>query len=353
MTDTVTLTELATEDIVANPVDSAPRVWKALAGKLPPLDATTTALADFVREAGRSAVPGPIAETLLVARPLLATGFVVPDGPLTYAAGGLRVRYAHPDADSRVGPFGAAGTDRTLRVSGVLARVPWARTAAEVVVLTRAPLGPVLLRLDPARAVLQPGVNIAGEPRDTLVLNDIEIPSDRVRPIDAEVLAEARTRAALARAALMAGAAQRCVELTVRHTTTRHQFGRALRDFQAVKQEEAKLIEETALVSAAVAAAATALDNDGAAAQFAAAVAKAQASESAAEITRIGHQLHGAIGFTELTPLRLATMRLWSWRDEDGDETEWARYLGERALRAGADGFWSLITTPGGGVTLS
>jgi acyl-CoA dehydrogenase len=353
MSDTMTLTDFAVAGTAAHPIDSVPEVWKALADKLPTLDATTIELADFVREVGRCALPGPIAETLLVARPLLATGFTFPDGPLTYAAADLQVRYAHPDAESRVGPFGAAGTDRTMRVSGVLPRVPWARTAAEVVVLTRAPMGPVLLRLDPARAALQPGVNIAGEPRDTLVLNDVEVPSDRVRPIGEETLTEVRTRAALARAALLAGAAQRCVELTVQHTTTRRQFGRALRDFQAVKQEEAKLIEETALASAAVEAAAAAVDNVGAAADFAVAVAKAQASESAAEITRIAHQLHGAIGFTELTPLRLATTRLWSWRDEDGNEGEWGRYLGGRALSAGAEGLWALVTSSGGATARS
>ncbi|KZM71315.1 acyl-CoA dehydrogenase [Nocardia terpenica] len=347
MIDTALLAEFAAEDIVAHPAESAPGVWQALADRLPAPDATTGELVALVREVGRLAVPGPIAETLLVARPLLASGLEIPSGPLTYAFGDLRVRYAHPDSDSRVGPFGAAGTDHTVRVSGVLHRVPWARTAVEVVVLTRGPMGPVLLRLDPTAAILQRGANIAGEPRDTLVLNDIEVPADRVLPIGGAVPAEARTRAALARAALMAGAAQRCVELTVRHTTTREQFGRALRNFQAVKQEEAKLVEETAVVSAAVTAAATALDKGGAAAEFGTAVAKAQASESAAEITRIAHQLHGAIGFTELTPLRFATMRLWSWRDEDGAEGDWGRYLGRRVLRAGAAGLWSLLTSSG------
>ncbi|WP_223184525.1 acyl-CoA dehydrogenase [Streptomyces sp. CBMA152] len=157
----------------------------------------------------------------------------------------------------------------------------------------------------------------------------------------AELLDEARLRY-LARSALIAGAAERCLDLMVAHTTARTQFGRPLSRFQAVKQEEARLIEEAALVRAAVQAAAAPLDTGGAASHFAVAAAKTQASASAAEITRIAHQLHGAIGITRLHPLHLATTRLWSWRDEDGDETHWARRLA-RPLTATA--LWPTLTT--------
>ncbi|GHF76469.1 acyl-CoA dehydrogenase [Kitasatospora xanthocidica] len=295
---------------------------------LPSPGASTAQLLAAAQEAGRRAVPGPLAETALVARPLLRrAGLPVPDGPLGYAvAPELTIRYARPAA-SPVGSAGCSGDDDTLLVTGTLRRVPWARTATAVVVLATAPSGPVLFTLAPDRAVLAPGVNLAEEPRDDLHLAAVEIPAAQVRRVSPELLDEARLRAALARAALIAGAAERCVDLTVAHTTARTQFGRPLSRFQAVKQEEARLIEEAALVRAVVQAAAVPLDIGGPAAHFAVAAAKTQASASAAEIARIAHQLHGAIGITRLNPLHLATTRLWSWRDEDGDETYWAPRL--------------------------
>ncbi|MFE4397759.1 MULTISPECIES: acyl-CoA dehydrogenase family protein [Streptomycetaceae] len=302
---------------------------------LPAPDAPTAELLAAAQEAGRRAVPAPLAETALVARPLLRrVGLPVPDGPLSYAiAPELTIRYARPAA-SPVGSAGCLGDDDTLLVTGTLRRVPWARTATAVTVLAAAPSGPVLFTLAPDRAVLTPGGNLAEEPRDDLHLPALEIPASQVRRISPELLDEARLRAALARAALIAGAAERCVELTVAHTTARTQFGRPLSRFQAVKQEEARLIEEAALVRAAVQAAATPLDTGGVAAHFAVAAAKTQASASAAEIARIAHQLHGAIGITRLNPLHLATTRLWSWRDEDGDETTWAPALARSVTAA-------------------
>ncbi|MFE0106412.1 acyl-CoA dehydrogenase family protein [Streptomyces sp. NPDC059009] len=309
---------------------------------LPSPDASTAELLAAAQESGRRAVPGPFAETVLVARPLLHRARLpVPDGPLSYAiAPELTVHYAHPAA-SAVGSAGCSGEDDTLLVTGVLRRVPWARAATAVVVLATAPSGPVLFTLTPDQAALTPGTNLAEEPRDDLHLTALEIPASQVRRITLELLDEARLRAALARAALIAGAAERCVDLTVAHTSARTQFGRPLSRFQAVKQEEAQLIEEAALVRAAVQAAAVPLDSGGTAAYVAVAAAKTQASASVTEITRIAHQLHGAIGITRLNPLHLATTRLWSWRDEDGDETYWAHRLA-RPLTATA--LWPTLT---------
>ncbi|MCB5911933.1 acyl-CoA dehydrogenase family protein [Streptomyces pinistramenti] len=329
------------------PAESARSVWRALrdADALPPLDTDPAVLVALACEAGYRSTWAPLAETLLVARPLLAAaGLAVPDGPLTVASGPLDVRFTHVNTDSKVGPLGACGTDDAVRVSGTLSRVPWARAADAVAVLTEGPSGgPVLLLLETAECRQVEGVNLAGEPRDELVLVDVAVPAERVRRVPAALVREAEWRSGLARAALIAGAARGCVELTVAHTASRVQFGRPLSHFQAVKQEEAKLVEEAALIAAAVEAAGTALaDPD--AAEFAGWIAAAQASASVAEITRIAHQLQGAIGFTELSPLHLSTTRLWSWRDEDGDEQVWYRRVGRRVVEGDSDRLWPLVT---------
>jgi len=58
----------------------------------------------------------------------------------------------------------------------------------------------------------------------------------------------------------------------------------------------------------------------------------------------IAHEVHGAIGFTYEHALHFATRRLWAWRAEFGDETHWARVLGEGVLARGADALWADVT---------
>jgi acyl-CoA dehydrogenase len=100
-----------------------------------------------------------------------------------------------------------------------------------------------------------------------------------------------------------------------------------------------------AAASAAAEAAARAADAEGVlTAELPIAMAKARTSEAAGAVARVAHQVHGAIGFTREHDLRLATTRLWAWRDEDGSEALWHEVVGAAALAAGADGLWPLIT---------
>jgi acyl-CoA dehydrogenase len=45
-------------------------------------------------------------------------------------------------------------------------------------------------------------------------------------------------------------------------------------------------------------------------------------------VARLAHQIHGAIGVTEEHRLRQVTLRLWSWREEYGNEAFWEARLG-------------------------
>jgi acyl-CoA dehydrogenase len=149
---------------------------------------------------------------------------------------------------------------------------------------------------------------------------------------------------------LLAGAAGRALELTLRHTAEREQFGRPLGRFQAVQQQAAELAAEVAAVRAAADAAVELCAAEGVGderAGLAVAAAKIQAGRGAGVVARIAHQLHGAIGFTGEHSLGLFTRRLWAWRDEAGDEAEWARELGDLALAAGSGGIWPLLADAG------
>jgi len=74
--------------------------------------------------------------------------------------------------------------------------------------------------------------------------------------------------------------------------------------------------------------------------------AKVRIGEAAGTAAAITHQVHGAIGCTERHTLRHFTLRLWSWRDEFGAESEWASRLGDIVARRDAEALWPTITSP-------
>ncbi|MHA6618361.1 acyl-CoA dehydrogenase family protein [Pseudonocardia sp. DLS-67] len=270
-------------------------------------------------EAGAHAARVPLVETDLLGGWLLhAAGVPLPDGPLTATAGALQV-------------------DGTT-VRGELRRVPWARAAAGVVVLT----GSHVVLLDPGTVEIAEGVNLAEEPRDTVTVDGLAA----VVAAPEGVAAELRLRAALGRAQLLAGAARGALAATVRYAGERVQFGRPIGRFQAVQQQLALAAGEVAAASAAASAAARAAGAGFAApsTRFAVASAKSRTGEAAGAVARIAHQVHGAIGFTREHDLRLWTTRLWAWREEDGSDAEWNADLGATVLAAGPSGLWPLIT---------
>ena len=183
------------------------------------------------------------------------------------------------------------------------------------------------------------GRNLAREPRDVMASV-----GERVGALSAEAQAELVLRRALVRTVQLAGAAERALDLTVRYVTERVQFGRTISKFQAVQQAVAVMAAEVAVMRAAADAAVDASERDGVnASRFAVASAKTQASHCAGEVARIAHQMHGAIGFTYEHQLRLSTTRLWSWRDEGGNEGDWSAVVGRSVRTAGGEGLWPLI----------
>ncbi|OHC99489.1 MAG: hypothetical protein A2885_22925 [Sphingopyxis sp. RIFCSPHIGHO2_01_FULL_65_24] len=138
-----------------------------------------------------------------------------------------------------------------------------------------------------------------------------------------------RGLAAILRAALIAGAADRLTAMTATYANERVQFGKPIGRQQALQQQMAVMAEET--VAARVA---SQLGCVGAfpPALVAAATAKSVASRAAARIAATAHAVHGAIGISEEHDLQLFTRRLHEWRLADGSETYWNRLLGASRL---------------------
>jgi acyl-CoA dehydrogenase len=139
-----------------------------------------------------------------------------------------------------------------------------------------------------------------------------------------------RTIAAILRAALIAGAAERLTQMTAAYANERVQFGKPIGRQQALQQEMAVMAEE--MVAARIA------SQLGCAGSFppslvAAATAKSIASRAAARVAATAHAVHGAIGISEEHDLQLFTRRLHEWRLADGSESYWNRLLGAERLK--------------------
>jgi acyl-CoA dehydrogenase len=291
--------------------------------------------------AGEHAASVPLAETALLGGWLLAeAGLPIPAGPL------VAVRSYGAQAASGADAIRVAEVPGGWSVRGRLPRVGWSRVAERVVVLVTVGGGEAAVALGPDDVTVEPGSNVAGEPRDDLVI-DAVVDGAAMAAVEDGTGEVLRRRAALARVLLIAGAMRRALDLTIRYARERQQFGRGLGAFQAVQHQITELAAETAAVRAAADAALRRCASDGfddPRAWFAVASAKVQAARGATVAARVAHQVHGAIGFTEEHSLRLATTRLWAWRDEDGSAADWAAELGRAVLADGGGGLWTALT---------
>lgn len=291
---------------------------------------TVSDLAAVLRVAGRYCAPVPLAETAMLAGWMLAASKLpLPAGPLAAGPAGGDAIVARQNGANWV-------------LSGTLRRVPWARVAHRLVLLAQSDEGAVVATVDPARCSIVPGHNLAGEPRDDVTLNAVA--AEHAALAGPGVTRSAlRLRGALARTILTAGALERALELAVAYAQQRVQFGRKIGAFQAIQQELARGAGEVAAAVAAALSAAGVLERAGDV-TLAVASAKIRTADAAREVALIAHQVHGAIGVTDEYALHHATLRLWAWREEYGNEAEWAATLGSIIQKRGAAALWPALT---------
>ena len=264
------------------------------------------------RAAGSFALPLPLVETMIGRWVLFGAGLEAPSGPLGLVSGAGAVEVLWPGAIAAVVVADGAGG------------VGWIAA------------GDIDFKC---------GTNSAGEPVGRLSapppIAEGQSSSLGPGPPPSILMAAARS-------AMIAGAMERILDFTIEHVQGRVQFGRPLARFQAVQQLVAVMASQAAVVGVAadtaIAAVESAFDSGRGDATFMAACAKARASEACYEVTRIAHQLHGAIGYTREHDLHRFTRRLWTWRDADGDEGYWQQQVGSMAVEAGGDGLWPLLS---------
>jgi len=280
-----------------------------------------------LRRSAYHAVPVPLAETMMAGRLLVAAGLEIPDGAMTVAP----VRMDAPLAIAR----GAGG----VTVSGASQRVPWGNQCPHVVVVGNHGGKETVALVGSTSSCVGAEKNLAGEPR-------VQMRFEATPLLAAAPLADAGMRltmeGALCRSVQMAGALERVLEYALLYANERVQFGRPIGKFQAIQHLLAVLAGHVAAASAAADAAVEA--SHAAPDEFAVAVAKSRTGEAAGKSAEIGHQVHGAMGYTREHNLHYSTRRLWSWRDEFGNETWWQTRLGRSVAARGADSLWPMLT---------
>ncbi|WP_030168159.1 MULTISPECIES: acyl-CoA dehydrogenase family protein [Actinomycetes] len=285
----------------------------------------------LIAAAAESAAPGPIAEADMLAAWLLdSAGLPVSHSPSTAAEGAVSL------SDTQ---------GETVRVSGQLDNVPWARDCEQIAVLADVGDRRAVLSVPVAQAVLNLGYNAAYEPRDHVAF-DVEVPASAIVTVGDDVLREWSLRGAFIRSVQSCAAMRTALSLTIEHAGQRKQFGRPIGRFQAVQNMIAEAAGELAVAQAAVDTATRALVTDGFGSrqsEMTVAIAKAQSARASRVVSRNSHQVHGAIGFTLDHQLRHFTLKTLAWQQEFGGDRVWNTRVGELVAGRANSSIWDVV----------
>jgi alkylation response protein AidB-like acyl-CoA dehydrogenase len=239
-----------------------------------------TSLVPLLEEIGRSGLPGPAAETIAVAAPLLH------GEDLAGVLSGNIVAAAQLGADGLV-PYAEHAALIVLRAGGTL-------RAYERDALDLEPCPATDGSREVARLLTRPAAG-------GTVLTD-----------DPAVLESAWQRGVLGTSALLTGLTARMLSLTVGYVKQREQFGRPIGSFQAIKHALTNALVAVEFARPVVLAAAWAQAAGAADAAAQVSAAKVLASDAARLVVRTALQCHGAIGYTTEYDLHLYAKRAWA-----------------------------------------
>ena len=186
-------------------------------------------------------------------------------------------------------------------VDGVKAFVVDGHTADVVLVAAGTPAGPSVFAVDGGA----PGLERLPVPQldQTRKLARLELSSTPARLVGeagsaAGWLGRALDLAAVALASEQVGGAQRCLDMSVDYAKSRHQFGRPIGSFQAIKHRCADMLLRVESARAAASYAAWAAAEDAEELPAVASLARAYCSEAYSWVAGETIQVHGGIGFT-------------------------------------------------------
>jgi alkylation response protein AidB-like acyl-CoA dehydrogenase len=276
--------------------------------------ASAREVAVVLEELGASVAPVPfLGSAVLATTALLGCGEAAEAliGRLASGDATAALTVPLPTAPGAAFPTGVrAAADGTLR--GRVTSVADASAADVLLVAATGPEGPGLYEVAADAAGVRLDVPVALDL--TRPIADITFDGAVVRRVAGpDTAAEALDRALLTGAGLLCseqlGVAQWCLDETVAYLRQRHQFGRVVGSFQALKHRFADLWLEIVSARAAARNATAALATDSPDTPVAVAVAQAYCSPVAVHAAEECVQLHGGIGMTWEHPAHLHLKR--------------------------------------------
>jgi alkylation response protein AidB-like acyl-CoA dehydrogenase len=291
-------------------------------------------LVPLLEEAGRVGLPEPLLETTALAAPVLV-GLAGLGGSIRSAPG------ADAATSLRLESIAAGGMAAAVGAPGPVSAPLAGADGADLFVLPAPGAdGPEVHVLESGAVAVSPVSSL--DPTRRLGLARWEpTPESRVATgaLAASIIGQTADRAAVATAAELLGLADRMIGMAADYARERHQFGKPIGSFQAVKHllagAQVKLefarpavygaawaLDQTdpAVAAAAPVAAVTAVA--AVAASRAASTAKAYASDAATEAARVSLQVHGAIGYTWECDLHLFLKRAWALSEAWGSAAD-------------------------------
>ena len=324
-----------------------PVVWRAMADQLNLQGLTIpeeyggegfgyAELALVLEEMGAALLPGPFFSSAVLAAgvlvqcaddtaktrylPGIASGRTIATLALTERSGRWDFDGIEARAESSAGGWTLHGTKYY---------VPDGAVADLLLVVARADTGVGVFCVDDPSTLDRRLQSTLDPTRRQAVVHLASVPATRLDASAAD-LERALAHAAAALAAEQVGGAQRCLDQAVGYAKVRHQFGRPIGSFQAIRHTCADLMLEIECARGAAQYAAHAADALPEALPAAAALAKAHCTDVYARAAAANIQLHGGIGFTWEHPAHMYFKRAKSSAMLLGDADYHRRLLADR-----------------------
>lgn len=250
-----------------------------------------------IEELGRCRVPTPLVATAACCgMPILACGAQTQrDEWLGAIARGQVMSYV-ADGDASAEPSGDG-----FVLDGEASFVPYADAADRLLVAARHRDGPIAALVDAAApGVTRERLDVIADPMYRVRLDHVAVPGARVLgevPGSADAVAAITAYGTAAVCAEMVGGAQGVLDMTVAYAREREQFGQPIGAFQAVAHHCADMAIDV-LASRFIAYEAIWRLASGLDATVELSLAKSWVSAAYQRVCALGHQVHGAIGFT-------------------------------------------------------
>ena len=316
----------ATREILAGEDGYSPDLWSKMAelgwmGLAIPEEYDGVGFSFFdlcllLEEMGYNLCPGPFFSTVVLGGlTILNHGSEAMKRDLLprVASGEMKITLALNEADGRYAEDAvqavAVREGGEYVLSGTKRFVPFAHTAD--LILCPARTGGAVTLLAVAGGApgidMKPHRTLTGEKQFQVTFDQVRVPADSIVGSENEgwgVIRDVLEKASLGLAAEMVGGAKAAFNLALAYAKERTQFGVQIGSFQAVQHHLANMWVDLFAADHLTYRAAT-LIADGRPAGAEASMAKARAGDSYRRVTKLAHQIFGAIGFCEEHDLHL------------------------------------------------